>query len=73
MRPKAVDLIRLNKVPAVVLEMTNMVRCRATVYSWVKNGRSDLHGSIVKLKTTKKRERLYTTRNWLLEFMRAVG
>jgi len=72
-KPKNSDLIKLNDVPKVLLELTGVFRCRATVYNWARNGRPDYTGKKVKLKTCKRVGSLYTSQDWLIEFLKAIG
>jgi len=72
-KPKNEDLIKLEQVPKIVYELTGIARTLATVYNWIKVGRTTQHGERVKLKSSKRLGNLYTTKEWLMEFIREVG
>lgn len=72
-KPKNEDLISVNRVPALVLELTGITRETAVVYTWINKGRIGQHGENVKLKATKRLGNWYTTKQWLNEFLEAVG
>lgn len=72
-KPKNEDLLKLDDVGKLLLELVGVTRTRSTIYSWVKKGRTDYVGSIVKLQTTRRLGRLYTTRQWVLNFIKAIG
>lgn len=66
------NYIALKKVPDVVIELTGVPRSKAAVDSWVRRGRIGSDGSLVKLKAVKRMGRLYTTREWIENFVTAV-
>ncbi len=69
MKPKNVDLIKLDDVPALIFEETGVKRCRATVYNWTVKGRLNYANEHVVLKSTKRLGQTFTTKKWLLEFI----
>ncbi len=72
-QPKPGDLVTLDKVTAILLELTGVVRTRVTVYNWVRKGRINAHGQIVKLSAYKRLGQLYTTREAVIRFLRELG
>ncbi len=72
-KPKNVDLIKLDDVPTLLTELLGVTRNRSTIYNWVRHGRSDYHGRNVKLKTTVRLRKHYTTKQWVLDFIREIG
>lgn len=72
-KPKNEDLIRLEKVPKILLELTGVTRTLASVYNWIKKGRPNQNGQITKLKVTKRIGVYYTTKEWVLDFIREIG
>lgn len=72
-KPFNKDLIKLDDVCKLLLELTGVTRCRATVYSWVTKGRENYVGQIIKLKTTRRLRRFYTTKEWVKNFIREIG
>ena len=72
-KPKNVDLITLNDIPKLILELTGVTICRATVYNWVKSGRNNYVGGKATLKTTRRLGRHYSTKSWVLDFIAAIG
>lgn len=72
-KPKNSDLIRVEDVPALVTELTGVVRGKPVVYHWIKRGRISRTGQLIKLKATKRMGNLFTTRKWLQEFIDEVG
>ncbi len=73
MKPKNEDLIRLEDVQALILKLTGISRCRATIYNWVRNGRKGYTNDNVKLKSAKRLGTLYTTEAWVQEFIGRIG
>lgn len=65
--------IPLCDVPAMVYEMTGVRRNARTVYNWTRIGRNDKHGCNIKLRASKRLSVQYTRREWLDEFIEAVG
>lgn len=72
-RRKNEDLIKLVEVPKLLLELTGVTRGRATIHHWVTYGRLNYTGEIIKLKSTKRLGRSYTTRVWVEDFIREIG
>ncbi len=72
-KPKNSDLIKLDDIPPIIYELTGVNRCRATIYNWAKKGRHAYDGTMLKLTTSKRLGRLYTTRAWVEIFIRKVG
>ncbi len=72
-KPKDSEYIRLNSVPKLLLELTGVTRIRGTVYHWVKYGRIDSSGKMLKLKARKRLGTYYTTRQWVLDFIGGIG
>lgn len=66
------DYIKLNQVPALLLELTGQTRTLATVYNWAEYGRPIDEGRIF-LKVSKRLGVLYTTREWVLKFIQEIG
>ncbi len=71
-KPKNSDLITLDKVVTLVKELTGVTRCRCTVYNWARKGRANQHGEVIKLKTYKRLGQHYTTKECVIEFLRAL-
>jgi hypothetical protein len=72
-KPRNEDLIPVEKVPALVLELTGVTRGKPLIYSWIRKGRISQHGQIVKLKATKRLGTWFTTKEWLMNFINEVG
>lgn len=72
-KPRNEDLIKLDNVPKLLLELTGVTRVRSTVYNWVQKGRANYTGQIIKLKATRRLGLLYTTRQWVLDFVQEIG
>lgn len=70
---KKANYIALKKVPDILVELTGVSRAQITVYVWATKGRISSQGTIVKLKTVKRMGRLYTTHDWVENFVRSVG
>lgn len=70
---KASDYIRLSELAPIVYELTGVTRKPGTMYKWHMDGRVNAHGVIVKLKATKRFGNLYSTREWLEDFIIEVG
>lgn len=68
-----VGYIPLRDCPAIVRELTGVDRCAKSVFNWASIGRIDQHGNIVKLRWVKRLGLRYTRREWLNEFIEAVG
>ena len=65
--------IALRDCPAIVYELTGVNRCAKSVFNWAAKGRADQHGDTVKLRWVKRLGLRYTRREWLNEFIEAVG
>ena len=72
-RIKNENYVTLDRASKVIYDLTGVVRKTNTVYKWAANGRIDVHGSIVKLRTVNKLGRLYTTVEWLKKFIEELG
>ena len=72
-RPKNEDLIRLEDVSALIVRLTGVRRCRATVYNYVRKGRKSYTGENVKLKSAKRMGTYFTTEAWVKEFIERIG
>lgn len=72
-KPKDSDYIKLNGVSKLLLELTGVTRIRGTIYHWVKHGRIDSNGKMLRLKATKRLGTYYTTRQWVLDFIGGIG
>ncbi len=72
-RPKNEDLIRLDDVQAIIVKLTGVTRCRATIYNWVLKGRKGYTGENVKLKSAKRLGTFFTTEAWVQEFIERIG
>jgi hypothetical protein len=71
--PAKEKLIKLSDVPQIIYDMSNITRCRSLIYSWAKKGRLSYTNDPIKLKTVMKYGHLYTTKDWLVEFLEALG
>ena len=69
---KKKDLVRISDVPGIISELTGVTRCKETIYLWIKNGVKAYTGEPLRLKTTKRMGRLFTTRVWIEEFVRGI-
>jgi len=72
-RPKNEDLIRLDDVQALILRLTGITRCRATIYNYIRKGRKGYTGENVKLKSARRLGMHFTTEAWVLEFIKEIG
>ena len=72
-RPRNIDYVSLDAASSLVFEMCGVKRGKYTVYKWAKDGRIDGHGKMIKLRTVNKLGRLYTTKLWLHNFIKALG
>ena len=72
-RPKELSLITLSKVPAILRELTGVIRTRVTVYNWARAGRINAHGQKIKLKVYRRLGQLYTTEEAVINFLRELG
>ena len=72
-RPKNEDLIRLEDVQALILKLTGITRCRATIYNYIRNGRKGYTGENVKLKSARRMGVFFTTEAWVKEFIEKIG
>jgi hypothetical protein len=65
--------IRLQDVPRVLLELTGQTRCRATIYNWVCKGKRGYDNVVIKLKIKKTLGMMFTTREWVVDFIQKLG
>jgi hypothetical protein len=72
-KPKNSDLIRVKDAAPVVEELTGVKRTYIAVYQWCKVGRRRYDNVVVKLKTTKRLGTLFTTKEWIADFIREIG
>lgn len=72
-KPRNIDLMKLDDIPKLILELAGVTVCRATVYNWAKNGRQNYVGEKIKLKTTRRLRRYYSTKQWVLDFIKEIG
>lgn len=72
-KPKDKDLIRLEKVPGIIKELTGVIRTRVTVYNWASKGRIGQHGQKIKLITYRRVGQLYTTQDAVIKFLKELG
>lgn len=70
--PKQTHLIRMRDVPNIVHKITDQTRSKETIYLWAKKGITGHTGEIVKLETTKRMGRMFTTIPWIEEFIGKV-
>lgn len=68
-RPKNADYIKLYEIPAILYELTGLVRASSTIKIWARKGVVGKHGHRVRLKTAKRLGKRYTTRQWVEEFL----
>ena len=71
--PESKDLLRFEDVPKLLLELSGVRRCRATVYNWATKGRRDYANELIKLKKISRLGTFFTTREWVEEFVRRIG
>jgi hypothetical protein len=72
-KPKNSELIRVKDTSPVIEELTGVKRGYIAVYQWCTKGRRRYDNVLVKLKTTKRLGTLFTTREWITEFIREIG
>lgn len=72
-KPKNADLIKIDEIPKLILEFTGVTICRATAYNWATKGRSNYVGGKTILKTTRRLGHYYSTKQWVLDFIREIG
>jgi cbb3-type cytochrome oxidase cytochrome c subunit len=70
---KSIIYFALSKVPAKIKALSGVTRSRMTIYNWAHTGRIDQQGTIRKLQTVTRCGQIYTTEEWLTEFMRNMG
>ena len=68
-----IDYIKLKDVLELIYKLTGIRRCRATIYNWVIKGRPDYLHQNIKLKVKHRLGCLYTTEQWVVEFIEAVS
>ena len=74
MPPKHCDLIKFKDVPALIYRIYGVKIVESKVHKWEKKGRRSGDGTrIVKLKTTKRIGRLFTTEKWIREFVKEIS
>jgi hypothetical protein len=71
--PRKADLIKMRDVPDEIKDLTGLVRKRAVIYSWCTKGRKHKLGGKVKLKYSNRSGTWYTTKEWIIDFIRKVG
>lgn len=71
--PKREDLIRLIDVPALLTKLTGVTRSRATIYNWATKGRRGYANEDIKLKIVRRLGTMFTTKEWVEEFIREIG
>ncbi len=72
-KPKDEEYIKLSKAASLVYEITGVSRTAWALQKWHRKGRVNTAGKIVKLKIARRLGMVYTTRKWLIEFIKAVG
>ena len=72
-KPKNIDLMALDRVPALLMNLIGVTRQKETINNWAYKGRADTHGQIVKLKKYTRLGRRYTTEADVVEFLKAIG
>lgn len=72
-RRKNEDLMRLEEVPKLLVELVGVTRSRSTIYNWARTGRANYTGNMIKLKVTHRLGGVYTTKAWVLDFIREIG
>ena len=72
-RPKPNNLIKLEKVPAILINLTGVTRTHATIYNWIRKGRINAHGQMTKLAGYKRLGQIYTTEEAVIKFLRELG
>lgn len=60
--------LKLSEVPAYLDRQHEIEVTRQTVYNWAKNGKRG-----TKLRTVTKAGKLYTTENWVDDFLASIG
>ena len=68
-RPKNEDLILIHNIPKLIYKLTGTARTRTCIYGWIKDGRVTYEGERIKLRTVVCLGFLYTTREWVEEFI----
>ena len=66
-------LIPLSGVPLKIVELTGVMRSRATIYLWVNKGCRTLDGRRVFLKTVTRMGQLFTDEDKIKKFVQEVG
>ncbi len=72
-KPKNENLIRLIDVPVLLIQLTGMTRSRATIYNWATKGRRGYANEYIHLKTVKRLGTIFTTKDWVMDFIREIG
>ena len=74
MPPSHSELIKFKNVPALVYEIYGVKVVETTIHKWRSKGRRSGDGTkIVKLKTTKRIGRIFTTEKWIREFVTEIS
>ena len=74
MPPKHSELIRFKDVPALVYRIYGVRVVETTIHKWRSKGRRSGDSTrIVKLKTTKRIGRIFTTEKWIREFVEEIS
>ncbi len=71
--PKIEDLIRLIDVPALLTKLTGTTRGRATIYNWATKGRRGYANEFIKLKIVRRLGTMFTTEEWVMDFIKEIG
>jgi hypothetical protein len=71
-RPKNKDLLRLRDCRPIVEELTGVKRSEEAIYYWAVKGLINRHGTKVFLRTTRRIKVIYTTKQWLDDFLRSI-
>ena len=72
-KPKDEEYIKLANAAPLVYEISGVHRGVWALQKWSRKGRRSACGKTVRLKTSKRLGLVYTTRKWLVEFIKAVG
>lgn len=72
MQPEKKKLLRIRDVPDIILKIAGVTRSKETVYLWARNGVIGYAGDKLKLKTVRRAGHLFTTREWVEDFIRRM-
>ena len=67
------DYIKLREAAPIVQEVSGVSRCQGSMYHWHKYGRAGIHGTKIKLRAVKRLGLLYTTKQWVEDFIMEIG